>query len=207
MLMFIPCSIFHLHSWHSQAGRLLFRSRYFVGYTALVSCIVALFLVIYLFMTAYSFANDALLWPLYILYPFVVVWLIYVCIELNKCWCCCCKYIPTTPRPQFSWMSSHWASVYLHEHLATLRPPSDELSNTSSNERLKSVVCPACWQAFDVPLVVPRQPNCDPACTDAAHSMDCINHRTNVSSVGVVGCVHMRIAGKLYRCYTFRYPG
>ena len=152
MLMCIPCSMFQLHTWHAQAGRLLYRSRYLIGWTAFFSAAGGCFLTANLALTAV--VQDNLLWPLYCMYPLICIWLIYTCLELNNCFCCCCKHDPNPPRPQFSWMSEHWANVYLHEHLATLRPPSGENSPGEvyyKSDRWQTAVCPACWESFDVP--------------------------------------------------------
>lgn len=188
MLMCIPCSIFHLHTWHQQAGRLLQRSRFFIGWFSLLSFIAGCFLYVTLALSAYSFVNDPLLWPLYITYPFIGVWLLYNCMELNKCWCCCCKYKTSPPRPQFTWMSPHWASVYLHEHLASIRPNSKKGSILVKNKpQLNNAACPLCWYYFKVPLKVPRQADCHPGCTDAEHHVDCKNSMNNVGDAGVGG--------------------
>lgn len=150
MLMCIPCSIFQLHTWHAQAGRLLYRSRFLIGWTAFFSAAGGCFLIYNLVRNA---VPDPLLWPLFCMYPLICIWLIYTCLELNDCFCCCCKHDPNPPRPQFSWMSEHWANVYLHEHLATLRPPSDKStsSDKDKSDRLQTAVCPACWKSFQVP--------------------------------------------------------
>ena len=158
MLMCIPCGCFHLHTWHQQAGRLLHRSRYLVGWFSLLIFIAGCFLYVNLGLEAYSYVNDTLLMPLFVMYPFLGLWLWYNCMEFNKCWCCCCKHTTSPPRPQFSWMSPHWASVYLHEHLATIRPDSKRRKRgVNSKPEFDEVTCPLCWNAFKVPHKVSRQ--------------------------------------------------